>query len=78
MKIDVITYKDELQQDLKSMLRDYLNLVAEEVKHDPWRFEVNITDVDGMGAFLSTEEEVQWDKDNGCEYTVYGMEEMTE
>ena len=36
MKIDVITYKDELQQDLKSMLRDYLNLVAEEVKHDPY------------------------------------------
>ena len=44
MKIDVITYKDELQQDLKSMLRDYLNLVAEEVKHDPWRFEVNIAE----------------------------------
>ena len=34
MKIDVITYKDELRQDLKSILRDYLNLVAEEVKHD--------------------------------------------
>ena len=42
MKIDVITYKDELQQDLKSMLRDYLNLVAEEVKDDPWRFEGSI------------------------------------
>ena len=42
MKIDVITYKDEQQQDLKSMLRDYLNLVAEEVKHDLWRFEVSI------------------------------------
>ncbi len=42
MKIDVINYKDELQQDLKSMLRDYLNLVAEEVKHDPCRFEVSI------------------------------------
>ena len=33
-----------LQQDLKSMLRDYLHLVAEEVKHDPWRFEVNIAE----------------------------------
>ena len=44
MKIDIITYKDELQQDLKSMLGDYLNLVAREVKHDPWRFEVNIAE----------------------------------
>ena len=44
MKINVITYKDELEQDLKSMLRDYLNLVAEEVKHDPWSFEVNIAE----------------------------------
>ena len=44
MKIDVITYKDELQQDLKSLLGDYLNLVAKEVKHDPWRFEVNIAE----------------------------------
>ena len=26
------------------MLRDYLNLVAEEVKHDPWRFKVNIAE----------------------------------
>ena len=33
MKIDIITYKDELQQDLKPMLGDYLNLVAREVKH---------------------------------------------
>ena len=38
----------------------------------------NITDMDGMGAFLSTEEEVQWDKDNGCVYKLYTMEEMTE
>ena len=37
MKIDIITYKDELEQDLKSMLGDYLKLVAKEVKHDPWR-----------------------------------------
>ena len=44
MKIDVITYKDELQQDLKSLLGDYLNLVAKEVKYDPWRFEVNIAE----------------------------------
>ncbi len=44
MKIEIITYKDELLQDLKSMLRDYLNLVANEVKHDPWKFEINIAE----------------------------------
>lgn len=44
MKINIITYKDELQQDLKSMLGDYLNLVTNEVKHDPWRFEINIAE----------------------------------
>ena len=44
MEIDIITYKDELQQDLKSMLDDYLNLVAKEVRHDPWRFQINIAE----------------------------------
>jgi len=34
--------------------------------------------MDGMGAFLSTEEEVQWDKDNGCVYKLNKMEQMAE
>ena len=38
----------------------------------------NITDMDGMGAFLSTDEEAKWDKDNGCIYKIYTMSEMTE
>ena len=32
------------------------------------------TDMEAMGAFMSSPEELQWDKDNDCEYTVYGME----
>ena len=39
---------------------------------------MNVTDMEAMGAFMSSPEELQWDKDNGCEYTVYGMEVMTE
>ena len=39
---------------------------------------MNVTDMEAMGAFMSSPAELQWDKDNGCEYTVYGMEEMTE
>jgi hypothetical protein len=39
---------------------------------------MNISDMEAMGALMSSPEELQWDKDNGCEYTVYGMEEMTE
>ena len=39
---------------------------------------MNVTDMEAMGAFMSSPEELQWDKDNGCEYTVYGLEEMTE
>jgi hypothetical protein len=26
----------------------------------------NITDMDGMSAFLSTDGEIKWDRDNGC------------
>lgn len=37
---------------------------------------MNVTDMEAMGAFMSSPEELQWDKDNGCEYTVYSMEEM--
>ena len=39
---------------------------------------MNVTDMEAMGAFMNSPEELQWDKDNGCKYTVYGMEEMTE
>ena len=38
----------------------------------------NITDMEGMGAFLSTDEEVKWDKDNGCIYKIYTMSEISE
>ena len=34
--------------------------------------------MDGMGAFLNTDEEAKWDKDNGCIYKIYTMSEMTE
>ena len=37
----------------------------------------NVTDMDGMGAFLSNEEETQWDCDNGCVYKIYTMTEMS-
>ena len=37
-----------------------------------------MTDMKGMGAFLSTEEEVQWDKDNRCIYKIYAMSEISE
>ena len=30
----------------------------------------NITDTDGMGAFLSTAEETKWDSDNGCVHKI--------
>ena len=36
----------------------------------------NITDMDGMGAFLSTDEEIKWDRDNGCVYKIYNMSNM--
>ena len=39
---------------------------------------MNITDMEATGAFMSNPEVLKWDKDKGCEYTVYGMEEMTE
>lgn len=38
----------------------------------------NITDMEAMGAMLSTPEEVQWDNDNGAVYKVYSMAEMVE
>ena len=38
----------------------------------------NITDMEGMGAFLTTKEEVQWDKDNACIYKIYTMSEISE
>ena len=38
----------------------------------------NVTDMDGMGAFLTTDEEIKWDKDNGCVYKLYTMSEMSE
>ena len=36
----------------------------------------NITDMDGMGAFLSTDEEIKWSRDNGCVYKIYNMSKI--
>ena len=68
--------------------------IKEDMKGDPgkwvidWRFAelgekefmacMDIADMEAFGAFMSSPEEAQWDKDNGCEYTVYDKEEMTE
>ena len=38
----------------------------------------NITDMNGMVAFLGTDEEMKRDKDNGCVYKLYTMSEMSE
>ncbi|MDC0458978.1 hypothetical protein OAM32_04240 [Alphaproteobacteria bacterium] len=38
----------------------------------------NITDMDGIGAFLSTDEEIKSDGDNGCVYKIYIMSEMSD
>ena len=37
----------------------------------------NITDMEALGAMMSSPEEVQWDIDNGAEYKAYLMNEMT-
>ena len=37
----------------------------------------NITDMDGMGAFLSTDEEMKWDRDNRCVYKIFTMSKMS-
>ena len=37
-----------------------------------------ITDMEGMKSFLTTDEEMKWDKDNGCVYKLYTMSEMSE
>ena len=38
----------------------------------------HVTDMEALGAFMKSPEELQRDRDNGCEYTVYVMEEMAE
>ena len=37
----------------------------------------NVTDMDGMGAFLRTEEKTKWDSDNEFVYKIYTMSEMS-
>ena len=36
----------------------------------------NITELDGMGAFLRTDEEIKWDRNNGCVYKIYNVSEI--
>ena len=37
---------------------------------------MNCTNMEEMGKFMSSAEEMQWDKDNGADYKAYFMEEM--
>ena len=36
----------------------------------------NITDMEGLGAFLSTDEEIKWSRDNGRVYKIYNMSKI--
>ena len=36
----------------------------------------DITDMDSIGGFLSTDEETKWDRDNGCVYKIYNLSKM--
>jgi hypothetical protein len=38
----------------------------------------NITDMDGMSAFLSTDGTIKWDRDNGCVHKIYNMSKMSD
>ena len=37
----------------------------------------NITDLNGMSVFLSTNEEIKWDKDKGSVYKIYTIFELS-
>ena len=37
---------------------------------------MNCTDMEEMGKFMSSPEEMKWDKDNGAVYKAYFMDEM--
>ena len=37
---------------------------------------INCTDLDAVGAFMSTPQLKQWDEDNGCVDIVYSMERI--
>jgi len=37
---------------------------------------INCTDLDALGAFMSTPQLKQWDEDNGCVDIVYSMERI--
>ena len=70
---------EKIKQDIKAGAGEFLT---------EWRFAevgekefmacMNVTEMEEMCAFMNSPEELQWDKDNGCKYTVNGMEEMTE
>ena len=49
-----------------------------DAKNDEFVWLGNITNMDRMGVFLSTEEEIQWDKDNSCVYKIYTMDEISD
>ena len=36
----------------------------------------DITDMDGMGVFLSIDKETKWDRDNGCVYKIHNLSKM--
>ena len=70
---------EKIKQDIKAGAGEFLTECRfAEVSEKEFMACMNVTDMEAMGAFMSSPEELQWDKDNGCEYTVYGMEEMTE
>jgi hypothetical protein len=40
-------------------------------------FTSNIDDFEALGGLMMNEDQLQWDKDNGAEYTAYTMQPMS-
>ena len=70
---------EKIKQDIKAGAGEFLTEWRfAEVSEKEFMACMNVTDMEAMGAFMNSPEELQWDKDNGCKYTVYCMGEMTE
>lgn len=72
---------DVLKANIGSDMPDPAAVFVDECRlahtdNDEIIFCAQVNDFEKMGAFMSDPAEVQWDKDHGCVYKVYPVEEM--
>ena len=74
--IGLETLSSRVEYKMARVLESFVSIGILPTLNNEFMWSGNISNLESMSSFISTGEVIQWDKDNGCVYTIYTMSEM--